>query len=83
MMRVVVCSGQSSGWLWRSVCHNLTMTGLPQLTMGSGPGLQRGCIPWGPKHSEVTILLMVGSTACDGLTSWWEAMVMAWTRGGA
>uniref|UniRef100_A0A915K266 Uncharacterized protein n=1 Tax=Romanomermis culicivorax TaxID=13658 RepID=A0A915K266_ROMCU len=42
MTRVVVCGGQSSGRLWRSSCHNLTMTGLQRLTMGSGGGVEPG-----------------------------------------
>uniref|UniRef100_A0A915I907 Uncharacterized protein n=1 Tax=Romanomermis culicivorax TaxID=13658 RepID=A0A915I907_ROMCU len=53
MMRVGVCRGQSSSWLWHSICHNLRMIGLRQLTTGSGMGLQSGRFPWGPKHSYV------------------------------
>uniref|UniRef100_A0A915JTR3 Uncharacterized protein n=1 Tax=Romanomermis culicivorax TaxID=13658 RepID=A0A915JTR3_ROMCU len=42
MTRVVVCGGQSNGWLWGSSCHNLMMTGSRRLTMGSGAGYRGG-----------------------------------------
>uniref|UniRef100_A0A915JLW7 Uncharacterized protein n=1 Tax=Romanomermis culicivorax TaxID=13658 RepID=A0A915JLW7_ROMCU len=35
MTRVGVCGSQSSGQLWCSICHNLTMTYSRRLTMGS------------------------------------------------
>uniref|UniRef100_A0A915I7Q8 Uncharacterized protein n=1 Tax=Romanomermis culicivorax TaxID=13658 RepID=A0A915I7Q8_ROMCU len=52
MTRVVVCGGQNSGGLWWIRCHNLTMRGSGQLTMGSGPGY-RVRVPWGPKQKSM------------------------------
>uniref|UniRef100_A0A915JK72 Uncharacterized protein n=1 Tax=Romanomermis culicivorax TaxID=13658 RepID=A0A915JK72_ROMCU len=51
-LRVVVCGGQSSGWLWHSSCHNLTMTGSWRLTMGSGVWLQSEGGSYGSQAEE-------------------------------
>uniref|UniRef100_A0A915IP80 Uncharacterized protein n=1 Tax=Romanomermis culicivorax TaxID=13658 RepID=A0A915IP80_ROMCU len=73
MTRVGVCSGQSSGRLWGSICHNLMITGSWRLTMGPSMGRWTSKYGKGPgKHDQQAIPgLMIGvaeAISLEGMT---------------